>query len=376
MVKLPRKYLVSLLDYELPAELIAQQPLAERDASRLLLVNRAQKSMAHYKFLELPELLPERSFLVLNDSRVMRSRYFCTRVDTGGRVEVLLTRVHEDGTAECLTEARGHIQQGERLAFRDGVEFKVLRPTGRDEPGRVRILQNGEAPDEGRLREILEAGALPLPPYLKEELNDEERYQTSFAEKTGSSAAPTAGLHFTQRTFDGLARRGIEYARITLHVGTATFLPIRGDDAAGHHLAPEPYSISLPELKRILAAKLSGRPVVAVGTTSIRVLERVFANWRAACDEMGVSLAGELANVPDAALLKRFPAAGETDLYVLPGYEFEFVDALLTNFHLPRTTLLALVYAFGGRELVRRAYGDAIARRYRFYSLGDAMLVV
>jgi len=373
---IPQDYPVSLLDYTLPEDLIAQQPLAERDASRLLVVNRAANSVAHQRFRELPGLLPPRSFLVLNDSRVMRSRYFCTRVDTGGRVEVLLTRVHEDGTAECLTEARGHIRQGERLAFRDGVEFEVLRPTGRDDPGRVRILQNGETPDVPRLRAILEAGVLPLPPYLKEKLSDEERYQTSYSEKTGSSAAPTAGLHFTQRTFGEMALRGIEHARITLHVGTATFLPIRGDDAAEHHLAPEPYSISAAELKRILAAKLSGRPVVAVGTTSIRVLERVFANWRAACDEMGVSSAGELANVPDAALLKRFPAAGETDLYVLPGYEFEFVDALLTNFHLPRTTLLALVYAFGGRELVRRAYGEAISRRYRFYSLGDAMLVV
>ncbi len=376
MPGIPRDYPVSLLDYALPEELIAQQPLAERDASRLLMVNRAANSVAHCKFRELPELLPARSFLVLNDSRVMRSRYFCTRAGTGGRVEVLLTRVHDDGTAECLTEARGHIQQGERLAFRGGVEFEVLRPTGRDEPGRVRILYNNETPDVPRLREILEAGALPLPPYLKEKLSDEERYQTSFAAETGSSAAPTAGLHFTQRTFDELKRRGIDHARITLHVGTATFLPIRGDDAAKHHLAPEPYFIPAAELKRILAAKLDARPVVAVGTTSIRVLERVFAGWRAACEELSVSSADKLESVPDTALAERFAAAGDTDLYVLPGYEFEFVDALLTNFHLPRTTLLALVYAFGGRELVRRAYDEATARRYRFYSLGDAMLVV
>ena len=376
MAKPPKEYPVSLLDYELPPELIPQQPIAERDASRLLVVDRAARSVAHRMFRELSELLPAHSFLVLNDSRVMRSRYFCTRVDTGGKVEVLLTRVHEDGSAECLTEARGHIRQDERLAFRDGVEFEVLRPMGRDEPGRVRILQNGETPDAPRLREILEAGALPLPPYLKEDLTDEERYQTSFAKKTGSSAAPTAGLHFTQRTFDGLAKRGIDHARITLHVGTATFLPIRGDDAATHHLAPEPYSIPLPELRRILAAKLDERPIVAVGTTSIRVLELVFAGWRAACDELGVSSAEDLESVPDDTLAERFAATGETDLYVLPGYEFEFVDALLTNFHLPRTTLLALVYAFGGRELTRRAYGEAISRRYRFYSLGDAMLVV
>jgi len=371
-----QEYPVSLLDYELPEELIAQQPLDERDASRLLVVNRTEKSVEHHEFRELPELLPARSFLVLNDSRVMRSRYFCTRVDTGGRVEVLLTRVYEDGTAECLTEARGHIRQGERLAFRSGVEFEVLRPTGRDEPGCVRILQNGETADALRLREILEAGALPLPPYLKEELNDEERYQTSFAENTGSSAAPTAGLHFTQRTFNELMRRGIDHARITLHVGTATFLPIRGDDAATHHLAPEPYSIPLPELMRILAAKLEGHLIAAVGTTSIRVLERVFAGWRDACGALGVSSAEELEHVSDEVLAERFASTGETGLYVLPGYKFEFVDALLTNFHLPRTTLLALTYAFGGRELVRRAYDEAISRRYRFYSLGDAMLVV
>jgi len=371
----PGSYPVSLLDYELPRELIAQQPLAERDASRLLAVSRAQATIMHRSFRELPELLPSESFLVLNDSRVMRCRYICTRKASGGRAEVLLTRVFADATAECLTEARGHLQPGERLAFRDGVEFEVLRPTGSEEPGLVRILLGNARPADRELREILTSGELPLPPYLREELADPERYQTSFAEPLGSSAAPTAGLHFSERTFADLARRGIEHTCITLHIGSATFLPIRGLEAARHRLAPEPYFIFPALFQRILAAKLAGRPIVAVGTTVIRALEWVFRDWRAVCRELGLFTPEEVAALPLRSLAGRFPLSGETALYILPGYRFRFVDALITNFHLPRTTLLALVYAFGGRDLIRRAYSEAVALRYRFYSLGDSMLI-
>jgi S-adenosylmethionine:tRNA ribosyltransferase-isomerase len=372
----PEEYPVDLLDYELPPELIAQQPLPARDASRLLVANRADNSVSHRAFRELPELLPPGALIVINDSRVMHSRYPCVRAATGGKVEVLLTRIFDDGTAECLTRTRGKLQPGEALVYTGGFSFEVLQTVTAEEPGRVRILLHGERPDERALRELLTSGELPLPPYIKEELADGERYQTSYAEPLGSSAAPTAGLHFTDATFAALARQDISVARITLHVGSATFLPIRGEDASGHYLSPESYFIFPPMLQQMLAAKLAGRPIVAVGTTAIRTLEWVFRDWRKALRSLNAFTPDDLLALPPEVLCDNFDFAGETSLYLLPGYRFKFVDALLTNFHLPRTTLLALVYAFGGRDLVRRAYDEAVAQRYRFYSLGDAMLVL
>jgi len=369
-------YPVELLDYELPPDLIAQQPLPERDASRLLVVNRAEDAVCHRAFRELPELLPPESLVVINDSRVMHSRYHCVRAATGGKVEVLLTRIFDDGTAECLTRTRGKLRAGETIACAGGFTFEVLQAVTADEPGRVRILHCGAKPDDRALRELLTSGELPLPPYIKEELADAGRYQTSYAEPLGSSAAPTAGLHFTEATFAALAQRGISVARITLHVGSATFLPIRGEDAASHHLAPESYFIFPPVLQQLLAARLAGRPIVAVGTTAVRTLEWVFRDWRAALRSLNAFSPDDLQALPPEVLCDHFDFAGETALYILPGHRFKFVDALLTNFHLPRSTLLALVYAFGGRDLIRRAYDEAVAQRYRFYSLGDAMLIL
>ena len=369
-------YPITQLDYELPDELIAQTPLPERDASRLLVVRRRANAFEHHLFTELPELLPPGSLVVINDSRVMNSRFACIREGTGGKVELLVTCVLADGTAECLTQAHGHLQAGEILTFKDSVAFELLRPAGDGTPGLVRFLQDGKAADAARTREILQMGEQPLPPYIKAPLAQPERYQTSYARELGSSAAPTAGLHFSERTFAALTERGIGVARVTLHVGTATFLPIRGDDAAKHKLSPEPYSITPNDLRMMLSAKLAGSPIVAVGTTSLRTLEWVFADWRAHCRCINLFAPEDVQAAPDALLADFFELQGSTQLFVLPGFRFKFVDALVTNFHLPKTTLLALVYAFGGRELVRRAYEEAVRERYRFYSLGDAMLIV
>lgn len=365
-----------MLDYELPPELIPQQPLPERDASRLLVVHRDTGEIEHRAFRELPNILEPRDFLVLNDGLVMRSRFHCIRAGTGGKVEVLITRMLDGSRAECLTETRGHLKVGDEVTCEEETSFLIERPTSGGNPGIVRILKGGKAATEKEIKGLLTRGELPLPPYLKEKLKDEERYQTSYGSSFGSAAAPTAGLHFTPRTFRALEERGSHWAMLTLHIGTATFLPIRSEKVTEHRLSPEAYSIKPGELRRILKAKLSGKRILAVGTTSIRVLEGVLWSWQEGLRERGAVEAEEVDSLSDQQLADVFSLKGETDLFILPGYRFHFVDRLLTNFHLPRTTLLALVYAFGGRELIRQAYEEAIARRYRFYSLGDAMLIL
>ncbi len=370
-----RSYPVELLDYELPEELIPQQPLEKRDASRLLVVSRKDGSIFHRKFIELPEILDKNDFIVFNDSKVMRTRFHCVRKQTGGKVELLLTRILDGSKAECLTKARGHIRAGEELVFINGYSFIVESPTSDQSPGIVSILVNGKPANEGEINELMEMGELPLPPYLKQKLNDEQRYQTVFARRLGSSAAPTAALHFSQEILDRLTHRGVGVAFTTLHVGTATFLPIRSSDAVAHTLRPEYYFISPSEFRRILSAKLAGKRIVAVGTTVTRLLESVFSGYEVKLKRHNISIEN-LATISDEKVREAFRLAGETNLYILPGYKFCFVDRLLTNFHLPRTTLLALVYAFGGRGLIRRAYAEAIRLRYRFYSLGDAMLIL
>ncbi len=370
-----KKYNLELLDYELPVELIAQQPLTERDASRLLVVHRDTQTIEHRLFRELPKLLDDRYFLVFNDSRVMRSRFLCTRKKTGGRCEVLLTRIYEGGYADCLTEARGHLKPGEELMYNEFFSFLVERVTTEDMPGRVRILYNDEIAPPVMISQLINSGELPLPPYLKEKLADEERYQTIFASSLGSSAAPTAALHFTDRVFERLRERGIEWAFTTLHIGSATFLPIRSDDASLHRLNSEYYFIFPEQFRKILHAKAVGKRIVAVGTTVTRLLEWVLGSWKEIVKSSEVTLK-ELSEATPEELSRLFSLSGETDLYILPGYEFQFIDHLITNFHLPRTTLLALVYAFGGRELIRKAYEEAVNLKYRFYSLGDAMLIL
>src|SRR5436189_1293672 len=311
----------SELDYELPAELIAQRPLERRDRSRLLVYERATGTVRHRRFDELPEELTPGTLTVVNDTRVLSARLRLERPG-GGQAEVLLLeRVGENGTWEGLARPSRKLRAGQRLG-----PVELVEPLGE---GRWRLRLEGEP-----------AGETPLPPYIREPLADAERYQTVYAQTEGSAAAPTAGLHFTPEL---LGRLDVE--RVTLHVGLATFRPVSADDLGEHELHSERYEVSEQAWARIRTAAR----VLAVGTTTVRVLE---------------------------TLARGAALEGRTDLFVLPGFEFKGVDALLTNFHLPRSTLLALVMAFAGVEETRRLYRIAIKERYRFYSFGDAMLVM
>jgi S-adenosylmethionine:tRNA ribosyltransferase-isomerase len=309
------------LDYALPPQLIAQRPLAQRDLSRLLVYERSTGSVEHRRFGELPELLPPETLTVVNDTRVLPARLRLERPGGGEAEVLLLERLGQNGLWEGLARPSRKLKAGQRLG-----PVELVESLGE---GRWRLRLEGEP-----------AGEAPLPPYIHEPLADAERYQTVYAAKEGSAAAPTAGLHFTPEL---LQRLDIE--RVTLHVGLDTFRPVSVDDLAEHQLHSERYEVAAAAWERIRAASR----VLAVGTTTVRVLE---------------SLAR------DAQL------EGRTELFVLPGFEFRRVDALLTNFHLPRSTLLALVMAFAGVEETRRLYRLAIEGRYRFYSFGDAMLLL
>jgi len=311
----------SELDYELPPELIAQRPLDRRDHSRLLVYERATGAVRHRRFDELPEELAPETLTVVNDTRVLPARLRLERPGGGEAEVLLLERVGQNGLWEGLARPSRKLRAGQRLG-----PVELVEPLGE---GRWRLRLEGEP-----------AGEAPLPPYIREPLNDSERYQTVYAESEGSAAAPTAGLHFTPEV---LARLDVE--RVTLHVGLDTFRPVSVDDLAEHELHSERYEVSAEAWERIRAASR----VLAVGTTTVRVLE---------------------------SLALGAPLAGRTELFVVPGFEFRRVDALLTNFHLPRSTLLALVMAFAGVEQTRRLYRLAIEERYRFYSFGDAMLVL
>jgi S-adenosylmethionine:tRNA ribosyltransferase-isomerase len=316
------------LDYELPPELVAQHPVEPRDASRLLVYERATGAIRHRSFAELPDEL-DGHLVVVNDTRVVAARLRLRR-ESGGEVEVLLLEPLQPGVWEALARPSRRLRAGERLFARD-----ASSPAG--------PVELVEELGDGRWRVRLEgdpAGELPLPPYIHETPDDPERYQTVYADEAGSAAAPTAGLHFSREL---LAR--LDQESVTLHVGLDTFRPVTSDTVEEHAIHGERYHVEQAAWARIEAAER----VLAVGTTTTRVLE---------------------------TLARGAPRAGRTELFITPGFEFRRVDALLTNFHLPRTTLLALVMAFAGVEETRRLYGIAIAERYRFYSFGDAMLVL
>ena len=329
-------------DYALPPELIAQRPAEPRDAARLMAVSRGTRELAHHRVRDLPSLLRAGDLLVLNDTRVMAARLAGTRADTGGRVELLLLRERGDGAWEALARPLRAASPGRRfrLDAADG-------PLGATVVGRA-----GEAAVVTFERPIDPAtvGSAPLPPYVRGFDGDPARYQTIYAREARSAAAPTAGLHFTPALFARLAAAGVERAFLTLEVGAGTFRPVRAEDPADHALPPERYRLPSATADAIRDARAGGRRVVAVGTTVVRALEHA----------LGPPGGG---------------AAGETALFIRPGHRFAVVDALLTNFHLPRSTLLMLVAAFAGRELILDAYAEAVRERYRFYSFGDAMLL-
>lgn len=351
-------------DFTLPKEQIAQRPLPDRSASRLLVLDRHGGALEHRRFPELLELLREGDLVVLNDARVVPARLLGRKVPTGGRAELLLVRPAAELPAAaalrqsadavewiCLGQASKGLKPGAQLVFEAGLTAEVVQAEGQGEY-RVRL----SAPSAPSLQEALaRAGQIPLPPYISRDptADDAQRYQTVYARSDGSVAAPTAGLHFTEALLGELERRGVLRAEVTLDVGPGTFLPIRDGDVEGHRMHRERYQVPEQTAAAVRAARARGGRVVAVGTTVVRTLE-------AATD-------------PDSGALRA--GEGETALFITPGHRFLQVDALVTNFHLPRSTLLLLVAAFAGKERVLAAYREAVAQGYRFFSYGDAMWI-
>lgn len=335
--------------FEVPEDLIAQEPVSPRDSSRLLVLDRRTGAMEHTRTLELPQHMQPGDALVFNDSRVIPARMRGQRLPTGGKVEVLLLRPRTEKVWEALVHPRARGPAGQVLSLGGGqVKARVLERT---ETG---CLLELEGP--GEVQEMLRRwGEVPLPPYIRRpwQPQDREDYQTVYARSPGSVAAPTAGLHFTHRLLERLADRGVELHYITLHVGPGTFQPVRASRVEEHTMHSEFFQLSADTAARLAAVRSRGGRVIAVGTTVVRTLE--------AC----VDEAGELR-----------PGEGTTSLFIYPGYRFRMVDGLLTNFHLPRSTLLMLAAAMAGKDRLLAAYREAVARRYRFYSYGDAMLIV
>ncbi len=350
---------ISDFDYELPKELIAQHPLSERDASRLLVVDRASGTLDHRHFSELPELLRSGDRLVVNDTRVIPARLFGTRTGGSAGIEILLlgpVRGRENHpTFQALARPARKITAGTVVHLGTSkIPVSVLQELD----DKTRLV---EFPEHFSIMDFLNReGHVPLPPYIQHEdtPEDKERYQTVFAERPGAVAAPTAGLHFTRDLLDRLSRNGVGATHITLHVGLGTFAPVTEQDPRMHHMEREYFRVLPEAADGISATRRAGGRIVAVGTTVVRTLE-----------------SAEL-HLPDEDMWTVRPGDGWSEKFIYPPYEFHLVDALVTNFHLPRSTLLMLVSAFGGLELVRRAYREAVNRGYRFYSYGDAMLIL
>ena len=334
--------------YDLPPELIAQTPLEQRDASRLLVLNRAEETLAHRSFSNVIEYLRPGDCLVMNNSRVLPARLLGKRLPGGGAAEVLLLQDKGNKVWECLVRPGRKLQQGAKISFGEGLLTATVEE----------VLDSGNRlvrfDYEGIFLELLERlGKMPLPPYIKEELQDAERYQTVYSKINGSAAAPTAGLHFTKELLRKIEEKGIRLAYVTLHVGLGTFRPVQVDDVTNHHMHSEFCMIDAQTAALLNETKACGGRIVCVGTTSCRTLE---------------SLADETGRFTESSAW--------TDIFIYPGYQFKAMDALITNFHLPESTLIMLVSAFAGYDPVMNAYHEAVKERYRFFSFGDAMLIV
>lgn len=329
-------------DYDLPEVLIAKYPLAERSASRLLVVDHGV--ISHHQFRELPDLLQPTDLLVFNNTKVVPARLFAEKL-TGGRVEILMERMISP--TEILAHCRAsHLKPGHMLIINDQVKFEVM--------GHERLYHLKLISEHALMDVFNQYGHMPLPPYMKreDELADKDRYQTVYAAPPGSVAAPTAGLHFDTAVFEKLAAKGIEHVFVTLHVGAGTFQPVKAENITEHQMHSEVYEVSDDAAKKINVAKAAGRRIIAVGTTSVRTLESVARNHEVQ------------------------PGIGSTEIFIYPGYEFKIVDGMVTNFHLPKSSLLMLVSAFAGLDIIKEAYRSAILERYRFFSYGDAMLLL
>ncbi len=339
---------VQEFDFELPEELIAQTPLVDRTASRLLVLNKETGEIQHENFPHIMEELHAGDVLVLNNTKVLPARLIGTKEDTGATIEVLLLKEHAENEWETLVKPAKRVKLGTVVSFGDGnlkARCTELLPDG----GRKFTLHY-----DGILYEILdELGQMPLPPYITETLDDQDRYQTVFAKERGSAAAPTAGLHFTEEILQALKDKGVHIAFLTLHVGLGTFRPVSVDNIDDHTMHSEYYEVSEETARLINEAKSNGHKVVAVGTTSARTLETVATEFNG----------------------KIIASSGWTDIFIYPGYPFKAVDCLLTNFHLPKSTLIMLVSALATKNYILHAYEEAVRERYRFFSFGDAMFI-
>ena len=340
-------------DYYLPQELIAQTPLEPRDHSRLMVLERSDASLSHHKFFEVVDYLRNGDVLVFNDSRVIPARLSGRKADTGGRLEILLLRQLDSRVWEALVRPAKRTRVGSRLELagdtvsgkgQDGVIAEVVEVR----EGGVRVISFS---DETLLEDL---GSIPLPPYIHVPLRNPERYQTVYADTAGSVAAPTAGLHFTPQLIDRIRSKGVHCLFVTLHVGLDTFLPVRESSPLEHKIHREYGVLDQEAASQLSRARREGRRIICVGTTTVRLVEAAAQASSPLCIQ---------------------PFQGWVGLFILPGYQFQVVDAMITNFHLPRSTLLMLLTAFAGKDVITRAYREAIAQRYRFYSFGDAMLI-
>ncbi|MBI4181001.1 MAG: tRNA preQ1(34) S-adenosylmethionine ribosyltransferase-isomerase QueA, partial [Chloroflexi bacterium] len=341
--------------YSLPLELIAQTPIEPIDQSRLMVLNRSDNSLKHHHFREIVNYLRDGDILVFNNSRVIPARLSGRKLDSGGQLEILLLRQLGPNLWETLVRPGRRVQIGTRIEINsnsvsgNGQDVRVTAEAIGSGEGGTRIIKFS---DETFLPEL---GQIPLPPYIRVPLNDPARYQTVYAEVDGSIAAPTAGLHFTTELIDKIRNKGIKCLFVTLHVGLDTFQPVRKKNLLEHRMHKEYGMLNIEVASELSKAKAEGRRIIGVGTTTVRLLEAV----------------AQASRPPDISAF-----AGWVSLFILPGYQFKMVDAMVTNFHLPRSTLLMLVSALGGKDLIDRAYREAIAQQYYFYSLGDAMLIL
>lgn len=335
-------------DFHLPEELIAQTPLAKRDSSRLLIVDRETSQFSDQHFDNIIDQLEPGDALVMNNTRVLPARLYGTKPETGGHVELLLLKNTQGDFWEVLAKPAKRLRVGTRVSFGDG-RLTATVTEELEHGGRIVRFDY-----QGIFLEVLESlGEMPLPPYIHEKLEDRERYQTVYAKENGSAAAPTAGLHFTEELLDKIAAKGVKLVYLTLHVGLGTFRPVSVDNLEEHEMHSEFYSLSEEAAETLRQVKASGHRVVAVGTTSIRTLETI-----------GSKFDGQIQ-----------ADSGWTNIFIKPGYQWKIVDAFSTNFHLPKSTLVMLVSAFAGRQLTLQAYEHAIAEYYRFFSFGDAMFI-
>ena len=334
-------------DFELPEELIAQEPILKRDSSRLMVVDKETGSISHHVFTDIVDLLNKGDVLVLNDTKVIPARLFGIKENTSAHIEVLLLNNIENNIWSCLVKPAKRVKEGTIISFGDGLlKAKCLEV---DDEGIRKI----EFKYDGIFMEILDKlGTMPLPPYIKTKLKDKDRYQTVYAKNIGSAAAPTAGLHFTNELLEKIKNKGIIICYVTLHVGLGTFRPVKVEDVSKHKMHSEYYEMNEETANILNKAKEEGRRIISVGTTSVRVLETVMNKYNYFCK-----------------------CSGWTDIFIYPGYKFKAIDNLITNFHLPKSTLIMLVSALASREIILNAYKEAVKEKYRFFSFGDSMFI-